>query len=108
MRLRHRIELDTAVLRTRHLEDAQTFFAQDEGIGIIVHHHDAMILGKLHQTLIGLTLGTTTRRHVGIVGPHEFHLREIHLLQFLEVRLPTIVLTQIVVQHPESSKAKCR
>ena len=94
---RHRVELDTAVLRTRYLKDTQMLLTQDEAVGIIVDYHDAMRLGKLHQTLIGLTTGTTSCRHVGIVGPHELHLREIHLLQFVEVGLPTVVLTQIIV-----------
>ena len=71
--------------------------AEDERVRIVVHNHDAVILGKLHQAFVGFTLGTASRRHVGIIGPHQFHSREVHLLQLLEVGLPTVVLAQIVV-----------
>ena len=106
--LRHRIELDTAVLGTRHLENAQTLLTQDERIRIVVHHHDVVILGKLHEPLVGLSLCTATCRHIRIVGPHQFHLREIHLLKLLEIRLPAVVLPQVVVHdlRPEDLRER--
>ena len=73
MRLRHGVELDAAVLGTRYLKDAQVFLAQDKAVGVVIHHDDAVILGKLHQTLLGLTLCTSTSRHIRIVGPHQLH-----------------------------------
>ena len=73
--------------------------AQDKAVGVIVYHHDIVVLGKLHQTLVGFALSSATSRHIGIVGPHELHLREVHLLKLLKIGLPTIVLTQIVVHN---------
>ena len=73
--------------------------AQNHAIWIVVHYHDIMILGKLHQSLICGALGTTSCRHIGIVGPHQFYFREIHLLQLIEVGLPTVVLTQIIIHN---------
>ena len=97
MTLRHRVELNTAVLGAWHLHNAHVLLAQDKRVRVIVHHHNVVILGKLHQSLVGFHTGTSACRHIGIVGPHQLHLREIHLLQLVEIRLPTVVLTQIVV-----------
>ena len=58
-----------------------------------------MLLGEAYQSLVGLHTGIATRRHIRIVRPHEFHLRKIHLFEFIEVWLPAIVLTQIVVHN---------
>ena len=99
MTLRHGVELNTAVLGARHLQDAEMFFAEDERVRIIVDHNDAMFLGKAYQALVGLATCTTTRRHVGIVRPHEFYTAQVHLFQFVEVRLPTVILTQVVVHN---------
>ena len=71
--------------------------AQDEAVRIIIHYNDVMLLGKLHQSLVGLHLGSATSRHIGIIGPHELHLREVHLLQLVEVGLPAIILAQVIV-----------
>ena len=99
MRLRHRVELDTAVFGTWYLKQRHRLLVEDEAIGIVVDDDDVVILCKLHQSLVGLTTRIATRRHVGIVGPHQLHVREIHLLQFVEVGLPPIVLTQVVIHN---------
>ena len=97
--LRHRVELNAAVLGTRYLEDAQVLLAEDERVGIVVDDDDAVLTCEAHQTLVGLAAGAATCRHVGIVGPHQFHTREVHPLQFVEVGLPTVVLAQVVVHN---------
>ena len=71
--------------------------AKNELVRVIVHHDDAMLLGKAHQPLVGLTLGSASSRHIGIIRPDELHLREIHFFEFIEIWLPAIVLTKVVV-----------
>ena len=101
MTLRHRVELDTAVFGSRNLQNTQVLLAEDKGIGIIVHHHDVMILGKLYQSLVSGALCPSSCWHIGIVGPEKSDVRCMtdEVLQLVEVRLPTVVLTQIVVHH---------
>ena len=95
--LAERIEFDAAVLGARHLHDAQRMLVEDERIRVVIHHHDVVILGKLHESLVGFHLCHSTGRHVRIVGPHQLHVAEVHLLQRLEVWLPFIVLAQVVI-----------
>ena len=109
MTLRQRVELDAAVLGSRHLHQRQVFFAEDEGIGIVVDDDDAVVLCKLHQPLVSLTLCPSACRHIGIVGPHQFHTRQVHLLQCLEIRLPAVILAQVVVHDvgTENLRQRC-
>ena len=75
------------------------FLAENERVRIVVNNDDAVLLGKRHQTLVGLATGTATCRHVGIVGPHQLDAREVHLLQLIEVGLPAVVLAQVIVHN---------
>ena len=95
--LAQRIEFDAAVLGTRHLHDAHRVFVEDERIWIVVHHHDVVFLGEGYQLFVGLSLRHSACRHVRIVGPHQLHVAQVHLLQGVEVGLPSVVLTQVVV-----------
>ena len=99
MAFRHGVELDAAVLGARHLQDGEMLLAEDEAVGVVVDHDDVVVLSKLDQTLVGLALGTSACRHVGIVRPHQLDAREIHLLQLVEVGLPAVVLAQVVVHN---------
>ena len=101
MTLRHRVELDAAVLGTRNLQDGEVFLAEDKAIGVIVDHNDVIRAGKPHDTLIGLHAGTTTRWHIGIVGPEQFDVRSMmyDILQLVKIGLPTIVLAQVIVDN---------
>ena len=71
--LRHRIELDAAVLGTWNLKNTQMLLTEDERIGVIVYYDDIMLLSKRHQSLVSLTTGSASRRHIRIVGPHQLH-----------------------------------
>ena len=109
--LRHGVELDAAVLGTRHLQDAEMLLAQDEGVRIVVHHHDVVATSHLHQTLVGGALRTTARRHVGIVRPQQPTLQRLTAQQFLqlvEVGLPAVVLLQIVIDDIGSQQFRER
>ena len=91
MTLRERVELDATVFGSLNLHDGEVLLVEDEGVGIVVHHHNLMSLGEIDQPLIGLPPCIASRGHVGIVGPEEFHAGEIHLLKFIEIRLPSVV-----------------
>ena len=99
MTLRHRVELDAAVLGSGHLKDAEMLLTQNETVGVVVDHYDIVVLGKAHQPLVGLAACPSTRRHIGIVGPHQLHARQVHALQLLKIRLPTVILAQVVVDN---------
>ena len=95
--LRHRVELNAAVLGAGHLQERQRMVVQDEGVGVVVHHDDAMVLCEPHQALVGLHACCAAGGHVGIVGPHQLDAAQVHLLQRVEVGLPAVVLHQVVV-----------
>ncbi len=97
--LRHRIELDAAVLGARHLQKRERLVVEDEAVGIVVHHDDVVVLCEPHQTLVGLHAGRSACRHVGIVGPHQPYTRKVHLLQLVEIGLPAVLRTQVVVHN---------
>ena len=99
MTLRHGVELYAAVLCPRHLQQRDGMLIDDERVGVVVHHHDVVTAREVHQSLVGLHQRRSSCRHVRVVGPHEFHPREVHCLQLLEVRLPLLVLAQVVVHH---------
>ena len=58
-----------------------------------------MLLGECDESFVGFATGVATGRHIGIVGPHQSDKREVHLLQFVKVGLPSVVLTQIVIDN---------
>ena len=98
--LRHRVELNAAVLGTGHLQDAEPLaLVEDERIGIVVHHDEVVLAGKGHQPFVGLHAGRCSRGHVGIVHPHQatgpLGIFE-NLLQQSEVWLPVVLLLQLV------------
>ena len=75
---------------------------EDERVGIVVHHDDAVALGETHEPLVGLHPCIAASRHVGIVGPHQADAAEVHALQLVKVGLPPIVLAQVVVDDAGS------
>ena len=52
---------------------------------------------EVNQLLIQFASGASTCRHVGIVGPHEFHTLKVHCFQLVEIGMPSVILTQVVV-----------
>ena len=58
-----------------------------------------MLLGKLYQSLVSLHAGIASCRHIGIVGPHQLDMTQVHLLQGFEVGLPSIVLSEIIISY---------
>ena len=103
--LAHGVELDATVFGTGDLQDAQMFFSEDETVGVVVHNHDAVAAGEIHQFLVGLSARGGSGRHVGIVAPEEFHSFEVHVLQFLKVRLPVVLGSEIIVHHLAAEEA---
>ena len=99
MALRHGVELYAAVFGTWHLEQREGFLVENERVGVVVHHHDAVLFGKGNQPLVGLHACRTACGHIGIVGPHQLYAREVHLLKSFKVGLPSVVLQKIVVNH---------
>ena len=57
---------------------------------------------EIHKSLVCLHPRIAASGHVGIVCPHQFHPRQVHLLQLLEVGLPSVVLHEVVVHHLRS------
>ena len=97
MALAHGVELDAVAFGTGYLQQAQPVVVQDEAVRVVVHHHDVVPAGEVHQFLVSLTAGVGSGRHVGIVGPHEFYARQVALFQGVEVRLPPVLGFQVVV-----------
>ena len=90
------LEFDAAVLGARHLHDAQRTLVEDEAVGIVVDDDEVVPACEVHEPPVEFGGGIGARRHVGIVGPHDFHAAQVHLLQCVEVRLPLPVLPQVV------------
>ena len=97
MTLAQRVELNATILSTWHLHDTHRMLVEDKRIRIVIHHYNVMVFGKLHQSLVGFHTCISTSRHVRIVGPHQFHMTEVHFLQGIKVWLPIIILTQVII-----------
>ena len=95
----HGVEFYTAFFGTRHTQDTDRLIVQDKAVRIVVHNHDVLAAGKLHQAFVQFRSSVGTGRHVRIVGPHQFHAAQIHLFQFIEVRHPSVFLFQVIVHH---------
>ena len=100
MALRHGVELDAAVFRTGHLQQRERLPVYDERVRVVVHNDNVMLSCKLHKPLVGSRLRVASRRHVRIVSPHEFHVREVERLYLLPVGLPCVVFAEVVVHNP--------
>ena len=96
---RHRVKLYAAVFRSWYLHERHRFVVEYERVRIVVHHHNAVSLCEIHESFVCLASCVAASRHVWVVGPHEFHFREVHLLQLFEVRLPSVVFHEVVVHH---------
>ena len=99
VRFRHGIELDATIFGSWDLQDGEMLLVENEGIRIVVDHDQIVVHSEAHQSLVGLTTGIAARRHIGIVGPHEFDTREVHLLQLVEIGLPTVVFTEVIIHN---------
>ena len=58
-----------------------------------------MAAGKVDQLAVRFHTGIAAGGHVGIIGPHQLHARQVSVLQFFEIGLPAIVFVQIIVDH---------
>ena len=58
-----------------------------------------MSAAEIHQLCIKFFCSQTASRHIRIVGPHDLHTCEIHLLQCLKIRLPAIVFLKVVCDN---------
>ena len=83
--------------KTTYVQDADRFAVEDEAVGIVVDHYQAVSPCKVDQFRVKFQAGISTRGHVGIVRPHQLRLAKIHLFQSVEVGLLPIVLQQVVV-----------
>ena len=77
---------------------------KNERVGVVVDDDDMMFTGKLNQSLVGLHLSASACRHVRIVSPENAEGRTLRLevyefLELCEVRLPGIMLVQVVVDN---------
>ena len=81
---------------------------ENEGIGVVVHHHQVSAPRKVHQALVGFATGAGSRRHVRIVAPEQSHTRGVHRLQFVEVRLPPALRSEIVGHRLRTEQARER
>ena len=70
---------------------------QDEAVWVVVHNDKVVAQGEIYQFFVRLAPGVGTRRHVGIVGPHDFHARQVHFFQGFEVRLPAVFGQQVII-----------
>ena len=61
---------------------------QDEAVRVVVADDDAVLLSEGDQLFVEFHAGVGACRHVRVVGPHQLDVRQVQLLQFLEVRLP--------------------
>ena len=67
-----------------------------------------MLISKVHNLLIKFGSGLRSCRHVGIVGPHDFHTAEVHFLQSLKVRLPAVFFRKIVCNYVSTNQVGSR
>ena len=107
--LGHRIEFDAAVFRSVDRQNREVFaLIENEGIGVVVHHHQVSSLRKVHQALVGFATGACSRRHVRVVAPEQSHTRGVHRLQFVEIRLPPALRPEIVGHRLRTEQARKR
>ena len=97
--LAHGVELDAALFGSRYAEDAEGMFVQDEAVRVVVDDDDAFAAGEVHQLPVQPGGGVGSGGHIGVVGPHQLHAAQVHLLQFVEVGHPAVLLLQVVVHH---------
>ena len=97
--LRHRIELYAAFFCSWYLQQRLWTVIDDEGVRVVINYNDIMFLSKANKTFVGSSASVTASRHVWIVRPHQFYLAEVHRLQLLKIRLPAIILLQVVVDN---------
>ena len=93
----HGIEFDAALLGTWHLQDAQPLMVEDEAVRVVVDDDDVVPLREVHQFFVGFATRVGTRGHVRIIAPKDFHARQVHLFQGIEIRLPSVFGQQVVV-----------
>ena len=62
-------------------------------------NHDLMLLAKGHQLLKQLQRCIGTSRHIRVIYPHQLHPAQVSLLQSLKVRLPSLLLQQVILHH---------
>ena len=76
--LGEREELDTHVLGTRSLEEAGRHVAVegDVGVGVVVHHHQVVRFGEVHQPGEEVVLDNGSRGVVGIADEEHLGLGE--------------------------------
>ena len=96
VRLAERIQLQTAVLRSRHGQDGKRMIVQDETVRVVIAYQYAVPAAEIHQFPIQFHGSGSSRRHVRIIRPHDLHSGQIHLLERIEIRLPSVAGLQII------------
>ena len=107
MGLAEGIELQAAVHRPLRGKDGERLVIENEAVWVIIDNQYVMLQSEIHEPLVQLRCGTAPGRHIGIVGPHYLHPFEVHSFQGFEVRMPAIVLLQVVGQDFRSHEPGC-
>ena len=66
-----------------------------------------MLLAEGHQPLVQLRRRLGTGRHARIVGPHELDLAQVHRLERLEIRLPSVFRREVIVDDLRADHPGC-
>ena len=98
------VKFQTAFLCARLCEDGQRVVIENETIWIIVAYQDVMPEGEVYKFRIQLLSCRRSGGHVRVIGPHDLDAAQIHLLQSLEIRLPSVLRLKVIRNHLRLNK----
>ena len=94
--LAERIQFQTALFRSGYRQDGKRPVIQDETVRIVIADQDTVPAAEIRQFPIQLHGSRSSCRHVRIIRPHDLHSGQIHLLQRIEIRLPSVAGLQVI------------
>ena len=67
-----------------------------EGIWIVVDYEYPVPPSEIHDPFIELGSRLGPGRHVRVIGPHDLHPIQVHVLELVEIRMPAVLPLQVV------------
>ena len=108
MSLAERIQLKTTFLRSRLSQYRQRVIIQYETVRIVIAYQYPMSAAEIHKLRVEFLGSRSPGRHVRIIRPHYLHPAQIHPLQSLEIRPPTVLLAKIICHDLSLHKLRRR
>ena len=99
MSLTQGIKLQTALHRSRLSQNRDRTIIKNEAVRIVITYQYPVPTTEIHELSIKFFRCRSAGGHIGIVCPHYLHPLQIHLLQCLEIRPPSIALAKIIGQY---------